>query len=110
LQDVCGINFTAEAKYGSWGYALTKVPQDPYNELDAAAAADGTGVELDGSQAMFEIAPLQQSALQGRASASRGRLGASTSAGGGTRGPSWVVTWSVLLLLPLGQLAVSGAL
>jgi hypothetical protein len=106
LQDVCGNNFTAEAQYGTWGYALTHIPQDPYHELDAAAAAAGTGAEFDGSRAVFEIAPLQTSTLQGRASPSRPRLGASNSAGGGVSRPGWVVCWCTLLLVLLGQLAM----
>jgi hypothetical protein len=108
LQDVCGNNFTAEAQYGTWGYALTQVPQDPYHELDATAAAAGAGAEPDGSQAVFEIAPLQTLTLQGRSSPSRARLGASNSAvavGGASRA-SWVVCCCMLLLLLLGQLAV----
>jgi hypothetical protein len=106
LQDVCGNNFTAEAQYGTWGYALTQVPQDPYHELDDAAAAAGTGADFDGFQAVFEIAPLQASTLQGRASPSRAKLGASNSAAGGASQPSWVVCWCVVLLVLLGQLAM----
>jgi hypothetical protein len=109
LQDVCGNNFTVESKYGTWGYALTKIPADPYRELDAAAAA-AADAGFDGSNAVFEIAPLQPATLQGRASPSRLRLGASTSAGVGVRGPSWVVSWCVLLLAVLGQQIVAGVL
>lgn len=111
LQDVCGNNFTVETKFGTWGYALTKVPADPYHELDgtAAAAAD---LNFDGSKAVFEIAPLQPSTLQGRVSpSSRLRLGGSNSAGtaAGAGGCSWAVRWWVLLLALLVQhLLISG--
>ncbi|WIA36757.1 hypothetical protein OEZ86_008025 [Tetradesmus obliquus] len=105
MKDVCGNNFTVETKFGTWGYALTKVPADPYHELDgtAAAAAD---LNFDGSKAVFEIAPLQPSTLQGRVSpSSRLRLGGSNSAGtaAGAGGCSWAVRWWVLLLALLVQ-------
>jgi hypothetical protein len=91
-----------QTKYGTWGYALTKVPEDPYHELDNAAAA-AAGAEFDGSKAVFEIAPLQASTLQGRASPSRLRLGSSNSAGGAAKGPSRLFSWCLMSLLVLCQ-------